>query len=101
MSMLQMTGQVANVLETPEGTNRDGDKYGGYHQVQILCQQVLANGEKRMELFTLRTENPEEFRKHQGKHISVPVGVFARSGSLNFYMEKGGLPKALNTVSQS
>lgn len=101
MSMLQMTGQVANVLETPRGTNREGQEYGGYHQVQLLCKQVLANGENRMELFTLRTDSPEEFRKFIGKSVSVPVGVFARGGSLNFYMEKGGLPKALTTTAVS
>jgi len=101
MSMLQMKGQVANVLETPRGTNREGQEYGGYHQVQLLCKQVLANGENRMELFTLRTDNPEEFRKFIGKSVSVPVGVFARGGSLNFYMEKGGLPKALQSSAVS
>lgn len=95
MSMLLMTGQVANVLETPKGTNREGQEYGGYHQVQLLCEQSLSNGETRMEIFTLRTDNPEEFRKHTGKQISVPVGCFARGNNLNFYMEKGGMPQPL------
>ena len=101
MSMLLMTGQVANVLETPKGKNREGQEYGGYHQVQLLCDQTLTNGEKRMEIFTLRTDHPEEFRKLQGKAVSVPVGVFARGGNLNFYMEKGGLPKPLPSQANS
>lgn len=98
MSMLLMTGQVANVLETPKGTNREGNEYGGYHQVQLLCKESLSNGETRMQIFTLRTDHPEEFRKFTGKAISVPVGVFARGGNLNFYMQKGATPKALGTI---
>jgi len=101
MSMLQMTGQVANVLETPKNTNREGQEYGGYHQVQLLCNQTLTNGETRMEIFTLRTDHPEEFKKLKGKHVSVPVGVFARGGNLNFYMERGGLPKLLQPTPEA
>ena len=95
MSMLLMTGQVANVLKTPKGVNRDGEEYGGNDQVQLLCEQILTNGEKRMEMFTLRCHNPDEFRKLQGQLVTVPVGCFARNSALVFYLEKGGKPEAL------
>lgn len=100
MSMLLMTGQVANVLITPKGVNRQGQEYGGDHQVQLLCEQSLTNGEKRFEMFTLRCHNPEEFQKLQGKHVSVPVGCFARQSNMIFYLEKGGSPKPLQNAEQ-
>lgn len=94
--MLLMTGQVLNVLQTPEGTNREGTKYGGHHQVQLLCEEVLQNGEKRNSLFTLTCEEPDKFRKLSGQNVAVPVGCWARGGVLSFYMEKGGVPKVLS-----
>ena len=100
MSMLLMTGQVLNVLQAPEGVNREGVKYGGHYQVQLLCEEALQNGEKRNSLFTLTCEDPEKFKKLTGQNVAVPVGCWARGGVLSFYMEKGGIPKVLN-VAQS
>lgn len=88
-NMLTLNGQVMNVLEVPEGTKKDGTEYGGYHQVQLLCEEALKNGDKRMNLFTLSCDNPEPFRKLVGRPVSVPVGVFARGGALSFYLLKG------------
>jgi len=89
MTMLTLHGQVVNVLETPKGTKRDGSEYGGYHQVQMICEEPLRNGERRMQLFTLATDVPEAFKRVLGRHVSVPVGVFARAGTLHFYLQKG------------
>jgi len=96
MSMLILQGQVANVLETPRGTNKEGQEYGGYHQVQLLCQEDLRNGEQRLALFTLRTDEPHLFRDLKGRQVQVPVGVFARGGILNFYMQRGAEPKDIS-----
>lgn len=92
MSMLQLIGSVVNVLEAPKGTNKEGVEYGGFHQVQLMCEEDLANGEKRFQLFTMRTDRPHEFRDLIGSTISVPVGAFARGNSLHFYMAKSGTP---------
>lgn len=89
MSMLKMTGQVMNVLEVPRGTKRDGTEYGGYHQVQLMCQEPLKNGESRFNLFTLSTDDPQGFRKAQGQTVTVPVGAFARGGQMFFFLQKG------------
>lgn len=98
MSMLMMTGQVANVLEAPKGVSKKtGEQYGGYHQVQLLCQEELQNGETRMQLHTLSTDHPEAFRAVKGRSVRVPVGAFARGGSLHFFIPKGGKPEALQT----
>jgi len=95
MTMLQMTGQVLNVLEAPKGVSKKtGEEYGGYHQVQLLCEEELQNGETRMQLQTLTTDHPEAFQQYQGKPVRVPVGAFARGGSLYFFIPKGTKPQA-------
>ena len=97
MSLL-LTGQVINVLITPTGTNREGQSYGGDHQVQILGETSLQNGEIRKELVTLRTENPESFKKATGKTVAVPVGAFVRNNGIVYYMPKGATPKELTPL---
>lgn len=102
MSMLMMTGQVANVLETPKGVNKKtGEEYGGYHQVQLLCQEELQNGETRMQLHTLSTDHPEAFKTLKGKPVRVPVGVFARGGALHFFIPRGSKPESVPQGSPS
>jgi len=93
MTMLTLQGTIANVLLTPAGTSKDGSEYGGYHQVQLMCEEDLKNGEKRLALFTLRTDQPAEFQELLGSTVRVPVGVFARAGTLNFYMQRGASPE--------
>ena len=96
MSMLMMTGNVVNILVTPTGTTREGREYGGDHQVQIMGDSVLANGEKRVELITLRTDMPEKFKGTVGKTVIFPVGCFVRNSSIIYYIEKGATPKLLS-----
>jgi hypothetical protein len=81
-----MHGQVANVLVTPEGTTRDGKDYGGKHQIQLLCEEVLRNGEKRLQLFTLNTNRPDDYKA--GTVADVPVGVFVTPKGVQFYEVK-------------
>lgn len=95
MSLLMMTGNVVNVLVTPTGTNREGREYGGDHQIQLMGESVLTNGEKRMELITLRTDTPEKFKDTIGKTVIFPVGSFVRNNSIIYYIEKGATPKLL------
>lgn len=94
--MLQLQGKVANILVTPEGKNREGQEYGGIHQVQLLCEEVLRNGEKRLALFTLRCDHPEAFKPFAGQEVRVPVGVFVKGNALTFYMQKSGAPEPVN-----
>ena len=90
--MLLLIGTILNVLEVPKGTKKDGTAYGGYHQVQLMCEETLNNGEKRMDLMTMSTDHPEPFAEKKGSSVMVAVGVFARGGTLNFYMQKDALP---------
>jgi hypothetical protein len=88
--MLTMTATVLNVFQAPEGTNRQGEKYGGESKVQLLGSMELRNGEKRQDLFTLSTKHPHLFASHLGKVVRVPVGVFASTKGLQFYLTNHG-----------
>ena len=88
--MLTMTATVVNVFNAPEGTNRNGEKYGGESKVQLLGSMELRNGENRQDLFTLNTKQPQLFQSHMGKVVRVPVGVFASAKGLQFYLTNHG-----------
>lgn len=90
--MLSLTGQVMNILETPTGTRKDGTEYGGFHQVQMLCEEHLTNGETRLGLFTLRCDDPGPFEKLKGRPVRVPIGAFARAGTIHYYLQAGAVP---------
>lgn len=84
--MLTLTGQVVNVFVTPQGTNKDtGEIYGGLHRVQIMAENVLKNGSKRVELIDLTVDDPAPFQRLQGRQVRVPVGAFASGGSIRYF----------------
>ncbi len=85
MSMLTLNGVVQNVFQSPTGEDKEGKKFGGEHKVQILANNLLKNGETRVELVNLTVEDPDIFTDSLNKPISVPVGVFARAGQLYFF----------------
>lgn len=89
MAMLTLNGLVQNVLDVPARTDKKtGEIYPAKHQIQILAENDLPNGQKRLDLVTLTTEHPEAFRKLIGRAVSVPVGVFGQ-GIITYYALKG------------
>ena len=89
MAMLTLNGVVQNVLDVPARTDKKtGEVFPAKTQVQIMAENTLQNGQKRLELVTLTTDHPEAFRKLLGRPVSVPVGVFA-AGAVTFYALKG------------
>lgn len=88
MSYLLLKGMVQNTLFTPEGKTREGKAYGGAHQVQLLCNETLRNGEVRLQLFTLTVDDPAPYEARKGQEVTVPVGVFANQGKVQFYAIK-------------
>lgn len=87
MPSLMLQGTVANVLHVPARTDKKtGDVYPAKDQVQIMSENVLQNGEKRLELVTLTTDTPDAYRKLLGRSVSVPVGVI---GAVQLYSIKG------------
>jgi O-glycosyl hydrolase len=94
--MLTLNGQVVNVFQSPKGVNRDtGEEYGGQDRVQIMARNTLKNGEDRIDLVNLTVTNPEAYLTLQGQNVRVPVGVFAKGGTVNFYVPAGSQPEPL------
>lgn len=93
--MLTLTGIVMNVLETPKGVSKDGEEYGGYHQVQIQATETLKNGEKRLSLLNLTTDTPEAFKALIGQPALLEVTAWARAkNDVQFQLVKGMKPEA-------
>jgi len=95
MSMLTLTGQVMNVFSTPAGTGKDGQPYPAGHKVQIMAENELKNGEKRIDLLTMNTDSPAEFEALRGHSVRVPVGVFVVGNAPAFYILKNSRIEAV------
>lgn len=86
--MLTLSGTVTNVYEAPKGVNKEGKDYGGGYKVQLLCNIPLQNGENRMDVMTLGTDDPGFFRSRLGKEVSLPVGAFPIGKAVQFFILK-------------
>lgn len=90
MSMLTLNGQVANIYETPKRVNKTtGEEYGGQYRMQIMCENTLQNGEKRIELIDMGVDDVIPYRDLVGKPVSVPVGVYISANKPAFYVLQG------------
>lgn len=90
MSMLTLNGVVQNVFRTPEGHDKKtGEVIPAADRVQIMSENILQNGEKRIELVTLKVESGDAYRKLIGKDVRVPVGAFVAGNAVQFYALKG------------
>lgn len=88
--MLSLTGTVINVYESPKGVMKEtGEIYGGQSRIQLMCENVLKNGQKRMDLVDLSVGDVSAYRDALGKPVSVPVGVYVSNGKPAFYAIKG------------
>ena len=89
MSMLTLNGIVQNVFNTPESVDRKtGEVRPAADRVQIMAENTLQNGEKRIELVTLKVDKGEPYRKLLGLPVRVPVGCFVSGSSIQFYALK-------------
>jgi hypothetical protein len=95
MSALTLTGVVVNVLDVPLSKNKEGEAYGGFSQVQIMAEDVLQNGEKRMNLHTFKIDDRTPFEKAVSQRVRVPVGCFANGKAIVFYMPRGSSVEVL------
>jgi len=90
MTMLTLNGVVQNVFRTDETTDRKtGEIIPAAERVQIMAENTMQNGEKRIELVTLKVEKGEPFRKLLGQPVRVPVGAFVAGNAVQFYALKG------------
>jgi hypothetical protein len=89
MSMLTLNGIVQNVFTKPQSTDKTtGEIRPATDNAQILAENFLESGEKRLEMVTLKVHAGESFRKLVGKHVRVPVGAFVAGGEIRYYALK-------------
>jgi hypothetical protein len=89
MSMLTLNGTVQNVFAKPETKDREtGEVRPATVNAQILAENILENGERRLEMVTLKVHAGEAFRKLIGKAVRVPVGAFVAGGEIRYYALK-------------
>jgi hypothetical protein len=88
LSMLTLTGVVTHTFEAPKGVNKEGKDYGGGDKVQLLCNIPLPNGEYRVDVVTLGTDQVAYFKDRIGKNVSLPVGAFPAGKAVQFFILK-------------
>lgn len=90
MSMLTLNGVVQNVFRTEASTDRKtGEIRPAADRVQVMAENTLQNGEKRIELVTLKVESGDAYRALIGRSVRVPVGAFVVGNAVQFYALKG------------
>lgn len=95
MSMLTLNGVIQNVFTKPESKDKTtGEIRPATENAQILAENILESGEKRLEMVTLKVQAGDAYRKLIGQPVRVPVGAFVANGSIMYYALKNE-PKPL------
>jgi len=89
MAMLTLNGIVQNVFSKPQTTDKaTGEiRLASFH-AQILAENILESGEKRLDMVTLKVHAPDVFAKLVGQHVRVPVGAFVNGSNIQYYSLK-------------
>jgi hypothetical protein len=99
MSMLLLNGQIINVFDTPETTDKkSGVIREAKFRIQIMAENELQNGQKRVDLVNLTVDDPKLYKSLQGQNVRVPVGVFVSGNTAQFYALKGCKPEVQKQV---
>lgn len=89
MAMLTLNGIVQNCFSRPASTDKEtGEIRPATDHVQILAENVLETGEKRLDMVTLKVHAIAAFKKLEGQRVSVPVGAFVSGKNVQFYSLK-------------
>ena len=90
MAMLTLNGIVQNVFRTNQTTDRKtGEIIPPSDRVQVMAENILQNGEKRMELVTLKVDHPDAYRALLWRPVRIPVWAFVSGTAVQFYALKG------------
>lgn len=81
--MFVLKGTLINVFETPKGKTKEGEDYGGEDRIQVLHENTLKNGEKRMDLVDLTVGDVAPYKDKLNALISVPVAISVWQGKLS------------------
>lgn len=87
--MFRLTGQVVNVYISPKGVNKSGEEYGGDDKVQVMGHVPLPNGQYKMELVDLKTDQGQVLKQAEGQMVTCPVAFFTTGKSVGYYVPKG------------
>ena len=88
MAMLTLNGLVQNVYTQPASTDREtGEVRPESLRAQILCENIMESGEKKLEMVTLKVHT-EAFKKLVGQKVRIPVGAFVNKGAIMLRAEK-------------
>ena len=89
MSMLTLNGIVQNVFSKPASTDKaTGEIRPTSNHAQILAENILESGEKRLDMVTLKVHTVEAYRKLVGQFVRVPVGAFVANNQIQYYSLK-------------
>jgi len=89
MAMLTLNGVVQNVFSKPQTTDKaTGEIRPSTFHAQILAENFLESGEKRLDMVTLKVHAIEAFTKLVGQPVRVPVGAFVNGTQIQYYALK-------------
>jgi hypothetical protein len=89
MAMLTLNGIVQNVFSKPATTDKaTGEIRPATDHAQILAENILESGEKRLDMVTLKIHAVDTYRKLQGQAVRVPVGAFVNGSNIQYYSLK-------------
>jgi hypothetical protein len=99
MSMLTLNGQIINVFDTPESTDKKtGEVRESKFRIQIMAENELQNGQKRFDLVNLSVDDPATYKPLKGQFVRVPVGAFVNGQSVQFYALKKARPEVVQKL---
>ena len=85
MAMLTLNGLVQNVYTQAATTDREtGEVRPASLRAQILCENTMESGEKKLEMVTLKVHT-EAFKKLVGQKVRIPVGAFVAKGRYHVF----------------
>ncbi|MGE9294009.1 MAG: hypothetical protein ACQKBW_10380 [Puniceicoccales bacterium] len=88
--MFRLTGRIVNVYVSPKGVNRKtGEEYGGQDKVQIMGQIPLSDGQFKMELIDLTTDQGDVLKRLENQEVTCPVAFYSARGAVGYYIPKG------------
>jgi hypothetical protein len=87
MPMLNLHGKIINVYKAPDFKDqKTGEVTPGRYKIQMQAENILKNGEKRVELVQLTTDRPDIYNGLENHLVSVPVGGFVNGRTIGFYL---------------
>ena len=90
MAMLTLNGLLDNVFNTPASTDKKtGEVRPASVRAQLYAQNQLENGERRLELVTIKVSDYTAYKALEGRQVSIPVGAFVSGNQIVYFEQKG------------